>query len=270
MAVPNFLAGALNTDFRYLSTPGVVDVNTIISDLNTELTALGWTDTGGLGTGPWKSPTRADGVFIILTATRSAATRIIYVVNDPNGLQVNWPNATGDCRQDIDVAGTEIRYYTGKFHVCVDSVRPTPECFWAAIMDHYPDALGNPSAVYMTSRGPRSAAGTLQGTCEEHYGMPITASNYQVYATTASWLSTRQPTTTSVRWLAFGGGLMPIPEEFIRDSLMMGRIPQALLVDYGQAFGAEITVPIDTGVTGVFKVVGLPSASQFRMMFRKA
>lgn len=264
MAVPVFL----NTAYRYLSTLAVTDVNTIISDLNAELLALPdpWIDNGGVGTGPWQSPTRADGAFIKITAARISATRISWIVNDHNDMLVN--NAT-DTRQDIDAAGTEIRYFTGPFHVCVDSIRAAPETWFCAILDKTPEDLANPRPTYVAHKAPRDTAGTLDGSRYWSYLWMLIVGG-TAYTSGYTYAAIRLPQVQVVDRLTVSGALMFVPYEIQENDWFHGRIPQVLLVDSGQAFGAELVVPLDTGVSGTFKVVGCITVYDGRIAFRKA
>ena len=263
MAVPVFL----NTAFRYLSTLAVLDVNTIIANLNTELLALPdpWTDTGGAGTGPWKSPARVDGAFIKITAARISATRISWIVNDHNGMLVN--NAT-DTRQDIDVTGTDVRYFTGPFHVCVDSIRATPETWYCAIVDRTPEALAIPRPIYVSSGGPRSTGGAPAN--QTWNSLYLLLEGAASYAASLNYAGYRAPVITTIDRMTMTGALMFAAYEIQESNWFYGRIPQCLLLDSGQAFGADLVVPLDTGVTGTFKVVGCTTASAGRIAFRKA
>lgn len=263
MAIPQFLS----SEFRYKSTSSVTDVNTIISDLNSELTSLSdpWTDLGGTGVGPWRSPSRSDGAFIKITATRISATRIAWVVNDHNGMLVN--NGT-DTRQDIDTAGTTVCYYTGPFHVFVDSVRTTPECWWCAILDRYPGDLADPRPIYIASTGPRNNAGTLTGYDWQNIWLLREGSTSYTYS--AYHAITRAPYTTAISRLTVAGSYLTVPFEVAYDIYWYGRVPQSLIVDSSLAFGTELTVPIDTGVTGTFKIVGLATSTYGRLAVRKA
>lgn len=158
MGVPAFL----NSSFRYFMRSTVTDVQTIINDLYSELvTNGGWTCTqGGVGQSPtaFLSPTRADGVSFKIQLTRDSATRLSWVVTDQWGLQVNNQTNT---KQDIDAGGTNIHYYTGEFHVGVNSSRATPEFFGCGVLDHDPEAIDEPRATYWATTGPRQTSGTL-------------------------------------------------------------------------------------------------------------
>lgn len=263
MAVPVFL----NTAYRYLSTLAVTDVNTIISDLNAELLALPdpWIDTLALGTGPWQSPTRADGAFIKITAARISATRISWIVNDHNGMLVD--NAT-DTRQDIDAAGTEIRYFTGPFHVCVDSIRATPETWFCAILDRTPELLAAPRPLYVASQGPRSTGAVLGN--QTWHAIWVLIYGGTAYGASINYVGIRAPVLINYDRMTVSGALMFVPFEIQEGDFFHGRIPQCLLLDSGQSFGTDLVVPLDTGVSGTFKVVGCTTAVQGRIAFRKA
>lgn len=271
MAVPTFLAGALNTDFRYKSTAVVVDVNTIISDLSGELVALGWTDASGVGTGPWTSPAHASGAFIVITATRISATRIAWIVKDHRGLLVN--NDT-DTRQDIEAVGSEVRYYANKFGCWVDSARVTPECWGCGIIDNSPETFGVPRSSYMASKGPRrnSDGSLINQALNAFYYLEVDGTSY-ISANSA--FGQRNPAIATTVHSTFTGALLfcPFDVQYGVTALgfLQGRLFQTLTVDStAGTFGAEFTVPIDTGVTGVFKVIGLTTISTWRVCARKS
>lgn len=267
--IPNFLAGALNTDFRYAEGLAVTDVQTIIDKLYDELvTGLSWTCTlGGKTITPttYKSPARSDGLFMTVNLTRISATRLGWIVKDHNGLLIN--NQT-DTRQDIDAGGTTVHYYTGKTYVAVSSERATPEAFYCAILDRTPDDAGNPRASYVTSVYPRNTAGTLS-TAYWDNAFILTLGN-TAYAGNLCSALPRTSVSATYDLVTLSGAQLWYPVEFIYNSVFYGRVPQCLQCGQGNAYAAEFTVPIDAGVTGVFKVFGIPSALRGRIAFRKA
>jgi hypothetical protein len=272
MAVPTFLAGSLNTDFRYKSTANVTDVNTIISDLSGELVALGWTDASGVGTGPWTSPAVA-GATIKITASRISATRIAWVVNDQRGMLVN--NDT-DTRQDIDSSpGNEVRYFTNKFGCFVDSIRTVPECWGCGMLDNSPEAMGVPRVQHWATKGPRNNGGTLAGNTVENVYYWDTQGSATSYSAANPAVNRRNPVLTTTVHTTLSGALLFVPYEHQYGSaaagFLLGRVFQALMTDSAAgAFGSEFTVPIDTGVTGVFKVIGLATSQNWRVCARKS
>jgi hypothetical protein len=265
MAIPVHL----NTAYRYKETLAVTDVQTIINDLCVELvTSGGWTCTlGGSGQTPttFKSPVRSDGLFWTIKCTRISATRIAYIVNDHSGMLVN--NAT-DTRQDIDAGGTVIQYFTGPFHVCVNSARTTPECWYSALLDQTPEPIGTPRPTYVASYGPRDTAGTwlLGG---YYYTTWMLKMNDTVYRS-GDWGIMRKSTDGNSR-KTHNGALLCEPLEFTdTQGWLMGRLCQAFIVDSTTAFGADVTIPLDGVNTGVFKVVGSILNMSGKLAFRKS
>ncbi len=274
MSVPTFLVGVLNTDFNYLSHLAVTDTITILNDLNTQLTALGWTcSVAGASpnaVGTYTSPVRSDGASIKVVATQVSATAVKYVVTDHTGLQVN--NATST-QQQIAVAGNEVRLYCNMFGFFVDSIQATPECWGAGILDQTPEAMTVPRANYFATGGPRNNAGTINSQAWE--ALWVLAPGGTAYALGAAAGSRRAPSVGTFTRTTFTGALMFAPMEMGKgggDPLLylLGRVFQALMLDGAQIFGAEFTVPIDVAVTGVFKVIGLATASAARICARKS
>jgi hypothetical protein len=271
MAVPNFLS----SNFRYLSTAAVTDVNTIIADLMAELVtgpaaADKWTDVGGAGTGPFKSPVNSiDGSYITMVCTRISATRISYTTTDSFATLMQ----NVDTRQDIDAGGTEIRYFTGPNHCCVDSVRATPEAFHVARLDVWPETSGKIKTSWHASQGPRNASGTLTATAwTNSFCMAIGGTAYSANPTfSVPRFNTNASTTT--RFVTPSGAYVFTPWEIADNTtnIVMGRLPQAVLIDsVALNHGNEVTLTLDTGVTGIFKVTGHVAANQRRVAWRKA
>lgn len=262
-----------NTAFRYKETLAVVDVQTIIDDLYAELvTNGGWTCTaGGVGQSPttFKSPARADGLFFTVQCTRVSATRIGYVARDGAGLLIN--NQTSST-QDIDAApGTTVHYFTGPFHLCVNTERTTPECFACGVLDQSPEPIiGAPRASFWASNGPRGNTGTwLVSGWTSNWAL---AKDATAYASAQRAIPRGCP--TSHRRLHANGTTLIEPFEVadsVNPEVLLGRVFQAAIVSEQLAFAAEITVPLGDGSsTGVFKVVGLISTGNARVAFRKA
>ena len=268
MTIPVHWASA----YRYKETLAVTDVQTIINDLYSELvTNGGWTCIlGGSGQTPttYKSPARADGLFFTIKLTRISATRIAYIVNDHNGMLVN--NQT-DTRQDIDVAGTTVHYYTGPFHFCVNTERVTPECFFCGLADQTPEPIGVPRATYYASYGPRDTAGNWPAVGYWDYVYTINLGGGTLTSYTSNQkVCSRGGWSTHYR-KTIAGTLMCEPCE-LTDALgfLQGRMFQAVIVDSSLAFAAEVTVPLDGINTGVFKVAGAMATYNGKIAFRKA
>jgi hypothetical protein len=273
MTVPNFLS----CNFRYLEHLAVTDVQSIIDDLVAECVTNGnpaWTTIlGGTGVTPTtiKSPVRSDGLFFTVNMTRISATRIAWIINDHTGLLIN--NLT-DVRQDVDAGGTTIHYYTNQYGICVSSERATPEAFDCGLLDVYPDTIGIPRGYYFASAGPRTTAGALASQGSDNVWLlanGATAYSVAPYVYGRS-LSGGYATPALV---SMTGALVFFPSEMgATGNYLFGRKNQALHVDSGQANAAELTVPIDTGVTGVFKVVGFTAGASpnttMKLAYRKS
>jgi|GEM_PF-2981539 hypothetical protein len=251
MAVPQFLASA----FRYLNLVGVVDVQTIIDGLYTELIANGWTCTvGGTGQTPTTmvSPVRADRVRLTLTFERSSATRLDLYAYDDNGIWINDAGASV-YYITIDAAPTDVELYTSALHCCINSRKSVAATSWnCAVLDNAPSAsLAEPYPFYYCSGGPDSSA-TLW------MYVFVRAPGDAAY-NTSSYCYGRQPyggTTNNFRFKTMSGANMFCPFELCKDGWMLGRVPHMLMTDYGIAPGTDLTVPLDTGVTGTFRVLG--------------
>ncbi len=263
MAAPNFLASS----FRYLALVTVTDVQTIIDNLYSELVTNGspaWTCTvGGVGQSPteFKSPARADGLSFTINLTRDSATRLSWLVKDQWGVLVNNQTNT---KQDIDATGTNVHLYTGEFHVGVNSSRATQEFFGCGVLDHSPDGLNNPFGSYWATMGPRNTTGVLatQGV----------ANNFAWGGSYANrGLAGDDPILTGNCHALMTGEVLATPAELTNGSaVLIGRMHQVLCVDTYCAFDSEVTVPIDVGTTGTFRVVGLTSFCGMRLAWRRA
>ena len=261
-----------NSTFRYKETLAVTDVQTIINDLYAELvTNGGWTCTlGGVGQTPttFKSPARGDGVFFTLNCTRVTTTRIQYMAYDHMGLLINNQTST---QQDIDAAGTTVHYYTGPFHVCVNAERTTPECWAVGVLDQTPELLSSPLVMYWCTRGPRSSTGVWDtNNWTSVYARERTGISYSgaTRGNILGYYTTFKRQHANGTWIVEPwefGGYNPDYD------VLLGRVFQACLVSDQFGWAAEITVPLGDGsTTGVFKVVGVPSASGGRIAFRKS
>jgi len=272
MSVPNFLSG----NFRYLSRPGVTDVNTIISDLASELAANGWTDIGSPpGGGPFKSPVNAtDGSYFKLTLTRVSATALLLLINDMFGTAINYD--TSGAQQYIDAGGTEIRCFSGPDYVVVESMRATPEVFWAQRLNVWPETPGLVRPTFVVQYGPRDHSGNLGNLTwaflnlrELNGGFSNRQGGHVIVR------SGNAPGSPIGLFVTTSGAYMFEPLDLVdatytsQPSYLLGRCPQCLLVDQQHLAGTEFTVPIDTGTTGVFKVSGLGASSTRKVAFRK-
>jgi hypothetical protein len=240
MAVPLFLAG----DYRYLATTGVTDVNTIISDLQTELPANGWTETSA---GVFQSPADDFGRYVVLTVSRISATAIQFKVVDHAAVTIY------DGSFYIDAAGTEVRYYTGPDYCFVESLRATAECgmLFKPNPDPETDTGVIPYPFYVWAF--RTAAGAATGSTNYNAFYFMHPASYQLYTSVMSETVMASNVNTA-EGLSKTGAYVFLPAEvFNRGAYWIGRIPQTLVCGASIAAGTQITMPIDTGINGVFQ-----------------
>lgn len=264
MAVPTFLAGVLNTDFNYLSRTAITDTITILNDLNTQLTALGWTcsvaGSSPTAVGTYQSPTTVAGIFIKVVITQVSATVLKFACTDYWGIAINTTANTPQQNIVATGGGTEARYYCNKYGFFLDTLPSgVAECFACGILDQTPEAINVPRASCFCSTGPRNSANTLAGNACDNYWLLLVGA--ATYTSSTSYAGCMRMTCTNVAIVrsTIAGSLLVSPQEFAGSATpywFYGRVFQALLVDSGQAFGAQITVPIDTGMTAVFRVLG--------------
>lgn len=267
MAVPAFW----NTPYSYTEVAGVTDINGLIAAVHAALTApaLGWTDESGVGTGPWRTPTRADGVFFRVSLTRTSATRVTYQMYDQAGVNVM---GTLNCCMDIDAGGTMMHIYAGTLHLAITSARAVHESNFFAVLDQTPEPINVPNALYIAYVGPRTSDGVLRNygwnfSCRRDPG--ATAYN------TGKQSAVQRMNGGGYRRRTIGLTALFAPAEYcdsgITPPTWLGRIPQSIVVDDAIfPIGSEITVPIDAGTNAVFKVLGCGVFSQQRIAFRKS
>lgn len=264
MAVPAFW----NTPFSYTEIASGVDVGNIIAAVNTALVALSWTDESGVGTGPWRTPSRADGVFFRVSMTRVSATRWTWLMYDQSGVSIT---GAGNYQQDIEATGCTVIIFAGSMHLAVYCARPTPESCWMCVLDQTPEPINFPRAMYVIYTGPRTVDGTLRNYgWQFHRELSPTGTAYQdsqraIQRANGGQYHRRTMSLTNLFSPAEFGDSGATP------SMFYGRAPQAILVDDALFLpGSEITVPIDAGTNAVFKVLGGASFAQQRIAFRKS
>ena len=262
MGVPNFLAST----FRYKILSPCTNVSQIIAALNDELVVNGnWTDEGGLGTGPFKSPVNAlDLSYMTITLTVVSATRLRWVCNDSGLYLIN--NQTSTC-QDIDATGTVVHIVASDDLVVVDSNRATPECFWICRLKVWPDVSGRVPSLFACSQGPRNNAGTFGNNyvtskfIRDETGTSYSPSAYMLLA---------RPYGDYAKGFSVSGGIMCWPVEFCNHNtgVLLGRIPLVVMTDDSFLAGAVINVPIGDGTVKPFRVIGLAGNSSRKLAVR--
>ncbi len=281
MTAPSFLA----TAFTYNTLTGTTDVSNIMSTLATMLTSTlpttvtnqwpngqRWTNPSG---NTYKSPPDAAGKFMLLTLTRPFATRMQWTVSDTGGILC-------DGVMNINAAGSNVELYAGPGHAIVAALNgaawetcrtfmtdPSPEPLAANIASYvFAQTQRTTGAVDMTpsmhSYQFRFYAGTLSN---------VVAPNYGAYA--IPFLFPQDTTNTHLKTQAGSEVVQPmfnaIPSaNAIDDWKVSGRQFQTVTVDANNAAGSEIAVPIDTGVTGTFKVWRGGASGCRQWAFRKA
>ena len=264
MAVPDFLSHG----FRYTIYNGVTDVSTVIAALNTELVTNGaWTDTGGTGVGPFKCPVNAiDGSFITITVVRVSQGVISYQVFDHQGLAVTGGSPY---RQDITIGGTSVVIYSGPDYVFVESLMVTPEVWACARMNVWPETPGIVRTFFAATYGPCNSSGTTVGRgLLDWLTRHVTTTAYTT--NTDCFPHVNYNNATPCLMVSASGANIYAPFEFIDANLLYGRIPQAVVCQAGLAFGTIVTLPLDTGVTGNFRVISLITALNRRLAVRVA
>jgi hypothetical protein len=276
MAIPSFLAGTLNIDYTYRLHAGITDVQDIIDDLYDDLvTTLGWTCTvGGKTQTPttYKSPVGDYGAthYFTVQFTRAAATQLNIVAKDGYGLQIN-----NETSQNLNVAGggSDVSTYCGKNrpYVCINAQQAVPQTWWCCEVDPYPEITNPP--VWLCAGGPYTNANVHSSydySNEAHWMNKVYGSLAYNITPSYAWYCVGYPFTTPSSLTTQSGALLFIPITFQNYDLVFGKLPNVLWVDSLQAFNAELTVPIDTGVTGVFRVTGPPLQDIRKMCWRKS
>lgn len=283
MTAPSFL----NTDFAYLRLTGVTDVQSIMDALLTMLeTTLTATPTGVFPTTQrwstvsgtiYKSAVDARGRYGTVELARTTITRLRLKVSDPSG-QVH------DGEVDIAGAGSTVDLYAGPGHLWVECNNAgTWETFRFVISDPTPEALDSGSAyVWCASKRDGSTGsqwgGDVGGSPDNWAGRYAGGSALSfTFTTYAARPQCPIADTTNSHLLTEAGSdvVTPlgtgVPSDFGNTSVnnfYSGKMYQAICVDAGQAAGAIIPVPIDTGVTGNFKVLGLAVVGSCRVAVR--
>jgi hypothetical protein len=261
MAVPNFL----NSSFRYFEKLAVADVATIISDFRDEVlnhNDPAWTEPSANN---FKSPPAADGQFFTVVLTAVSTTRLGFKILDIAGSTI--------CDLCIDIeatVGNAVQYYTGQFHAFINSARGTPECAGGGILDMEPETMS--LALYRTFGGAhRNSAGTVTNNQSSYWYMwSDTAAAVAARSDVGNGQSGQNCNKTCAAVYVYSPVMIKTSIYGSGNDRWIGRIFQTLRCSDDLSFGSEVTVPIDTGATGVFKVVGRASSYGSRICVRKS
>lgn len=252
MAVPAFLASS----FSYRVDAGVADVADTIIALRDELLnqqTPAWTEPIG---GTFRSPPDGNGRFFEFDILRISAVRLSMVVRDDTGTEIL------DGTAEIDVTDV-VRLFTGQFYCQIEFENHQSANFGEALGCGITDLTPEPSDAVRSNiwaHARRNAAGALQTNTDswaEFFMIDngvVAASGRARSALTAGNLEIEQRTHT--------GSIITQPVELNSTpkgnpsgfQQPIGRVHQYVMCSGEFAHGAELTVPIDDALTGVFKV----------------
>lgn len=284
MAIPSFL----NTGFAFTTLPGTtVDVQDIINAVDTMLlTTLSATPTAvfpsgerwtSLGGGVYKSPLDTAGRFMTVKLTRTTITRLGWEVSDPTGVLFT-------VEIDIAGAGSACNIYGGPGHLVVEANNAGAwEVARAIMVDPTPEPLGA-FPVYVWGTGRRTSAGVLIGSadqwkfwCGRYYGGTVVSAAGTPVNTIEGPPCCIAINNANMKMRTEAGSDVAFPYFMSPDSaagsnlpLNGGRLYQTITVDFDYGAGTDATVPIDTGVTGVFRVTRMTSVAPRTFAIRKA
>jgi hypothetical protein len=262
MAVPQFLAG----DFHFFTRLNVVDVQTIINDVYTQLLLDGWTCTAGgdeISPTTMRSPARADYARFSITMTRISDTVLQWQVYDHTGALCS-SSTDGFRRTTITAAGagTSVYYCTGPTHCIVNNVGGTNSTALACILDTEPYAsLLAPIPWYFSKFGDDDP---FQG------GFAWDRST-SVYASGAYGIRRHSNQSADQAAITMSGAWMSNPLDILYYNAiptLLGRVPQLIIVDNAVTAESDLIIPIDAAVTATFWAIG--NGYYGRMAIRKA
>jgi|GEM_PF-6793520 hypothetical protein len=255
MALPSFLASS----YYYFSRDNVTDVQTIMDDFATEILTTNspvWTNPSGTR---YVSPVDGYGRFMDLEFTRTDQYKLTMTLKDQNGLTIM-------ARRIIipSTSGCSVRIYTGQFHFCidVDDFTVNGQILIGGIVDMAPEA-NNSHSNYVWGFGSRDTADTntigyMRWVFMSDSGTPALLDRVASYNVQVSQQPCPQRDTSGYRIFLPYGLWALTPGDARR--LYAGRAYQMLWApsDVG-ANGAEISAPVDAGVTGTFRVLSVPT-----------
>jgi len=251
--VPSFY----NTDFRRIEAAGSTDVQDVIDDIIDELTvqlpvASRWTALGGGEyRSPYQDPTGANR-FMSVVLVRDSAVLLSFQVKDKNGTTVI------DRSIQFTTSFT-YRIWSGPYHLCVEFEYGTAtyEQAFAVMLDPTPFGLQS-VWPYVCAWAPRNSSGALDvvvfaNTC---YMTDIAGAPARIMMSSFTGIDPALKTT--------GGNDIVLPAEVAVWSNSVyygaGKMYQFAVVSSLIAYKTAMTVPLDSGTTGQFEVLGKQSA----------
>jgi hypothetical protein len=277
---PSFIA----TGFAFTTLAGVTDVQTIINAISTMLTAtLSATPTGvypsgeqwtSLGGGAFQAPTDVSGRFMKVTVVRTTIVRMEFKIEDPTGVLL-------DGEIDIAAGGSTVNIYGGPGHLLVEANNAgTWETARAIMTDPTPEPL-SASTVFVWCATHRNAAGggAIGNAANADYWSGRYYGGTLAGVTFANLLARmRMPAQDngSTHFRTQAGSDCAGPQYISVDSAAntddnrnAGKLYQCVSVDSNQVAGTDLNIPIDTGVTGTFRVLHLGPNGMTQFAIRK-
>lgn len=261
MAIPTFLSGSPGAGFAYREDLGVTDVSTIITNLGALLVANGWTLSGGY----YYSPADSGWQINIAMTRTNAYTLSIQLCQGAN--QTIQLFAAGILTMPNPWSGA-VRYFVGPYHIHldVDPGNATPQYFYAGCLDLSPEAQ-NAHTHFAYGNATSTAGATNKA--DELYAWMIDNVTAAVTQRRTVWSANAGGSIYNEGLMTLNGSRIYRPSELWciptgggANAYLAGRQYHCLIVSSAALFqGDEVTVPIDIGVTGVFKVCGGPPTS---------
>lgn len=281
MAPPSFL----NTSFAFQSLSGVTDVQTIIDAIITMITVTlpatptdmfpngeRWTFVSGTR---YKSPVDAAGRFMEVEFVRGSATSITWTVRDPLGL-ITAANGV-----ILLTSPSPAEIFAGPGHLMVQMVQSSAwEVGRAFMTDPTPEPLGSyPVYVYGGNRRDQNTNFITNGLSfvywmHRFYGGTVTTSHTVAQAWALPYMPIQDTANTHLRTQAGSDIAAPyftaIPSSTGADDWRNGgKLFQTIVVDSSYVAGSDITVPIDTGTSGIFRVTRMTGHGARQFAVRK-
>ena len=258
MAVPTFLS----IPYRFLKVYNVLDVSTILSNLVSELTALGWTINGGTYTSPVDAGGRS---FKVITTRTGATVGTLETFNQNN---VSLATFGMPLVGSTGVPNT-VHIFTSAYYIHIECWGGgTPSYNSAGILDPSPEGLTAHTNYVYCSGSTWTNGSTANGTIAIAYMRDNTSVNSD---------------SRMISFLLAGGGASPRytlsgnliyrPKEMNASTASLtyafcGRCYQHILVPNIYAPGAIVQLPIDSNTLGSFFVSGAPSVASFNQAIR--
>ena len=255
MAAP-YLTG----NVTYVQLAGVVDVNTILTQLATTLTGLSpaWTANGG---NSYTSPIDSSGRQFTIVFSRISATNLQFQVTDGSGRSLTR-------RAQIAAGGSAVNIYAGQYHLVLDWLNgATPEGIYAIMLDESPELqtshnmwlIANSSRTSADANDSSWAFGTYWGI--RSGGVFASSSAFAFLQPVYNNLSNNASSGTLGRTI--GGSNLWCPLIALGDTSanifnIFGRLYACLnaRLQYSPV-GAEISVPIDQSNSAIFRTLNM-------------